>query len=324
MPHRLTLSIVGFVAVGALFTGSRSIGASLPRDSSVSPGARAIQPRTRTVIVSAIDKNGSAVADLQADELQMKQGGKTLEVVGARPADTPLRIALIVADGGTGAFQLGLATFMQKLLGRAEFALISVIVQPEQVVDYSADAGVLSAGLSRLGRRQRERGAQLMEAIQDATREIRREAKRPVIVVMRIGVEATTAIAGKDLRDELRKSGAILYVISTAGAQRPAPSQIRGTDAVSVQQGQMRDAELAEAASNLALVLGDGSKESGGRHDEVVSTSLVSSLEHVADELLHQYEITYVVPDGVKPSDKLSVSSKRKGVDVHAPSRLPN
>ena len=163
-----------------------------------------------------------------------------------------------------------------------------------------------------------------MEAIQDAMTEVRREARRPVIVVMRIGGEATTAISGNDVREQLRKSGAILYVISTAGAQRPAPSQITGTDAVSVQQGQLRDAELADAANNLAQVLGDGSKESGGRHDEVVSTTLVTSLERVADELLHQYEITYTLPDGVKPSDKLSVSSKRKGVTVHAPSRLPN
>ena len=154
--------------------------------------------------------------------------------------------------------------------------------------------------------------------------EVRREARRPVIVVMRIGGEATTAISGNDVREQLRKSGAILYVISTVGAQRAAPSQIRGTDNISVQQGQLRDAELAESASNLALVLGDGSTESGGHHDEVVSTTLVTSLERVADELLHQYEITYTLPDGVKPSDKLSVSSKRKGVTVHAPSRLPN
>jgi len=163
-----------------------------------------------------------------------------------------------------------------------------------------------------------------MEAIQDATTEVRREARRSVIVVMRIGGEAMTAISGNDVREQLRKSAAILYVISTAGAQRAAPSQIRGTDNVSVQQGQLRDSELAESASNLALVLGDGAKDSGGHHDEVVSTTLVTSLERVADELLHQYEITYAVPDGAKPGDKLSVSSKRKGVTVHAPSRLPN
>jgi VWFA-related protein len=313
--------------VGAIVAGSNSSGLagspSTPRISLASLRASAVQPRTRTVCVSATDKNGSAVRDLQADEFQVKAGGKTLEIVSVRPATSPLRIALIVADAGTGAFQLGLAHFMQNLLGHAEFALISVIVQPETVIDYSTDAGKLSAALDRLGRRGVQRGAQLMEAIQDATKDVRRETKRPVIVVMRIGGEATSAMTGNDVREQLRKSGAILYVISTLGAQRPAPSQITGTDAVSVQQGQLRDAELADAANNLAQVLGDGSKDSGGRHDEVVSTTLVTSLERVADELLHQYEITYALPDGVKPGDKLSVSSKRKGVTVHAPARLP-
>jgi VWFA-related protein len=307
MLHPLTSFIVDLAVAAALVTGAAG-----------SP----IEQRTRTVYASATDKNGSAVTDLQPDEFQVKQGGKTLEVVSARPATTPLRIALIVADAGTGAFQLGLATFMQKLLRRAEFALISVIVQPETVIDYSTDAVKLSSALGRLGRRGTQRGAQLMEAIQDATKDVQRETTRPVIVVMRIGGEATTPIAGNDVREQLRKSGAILYVISTVGAQRPAPSQIRGTDAVSVQQGQLRDAELADSANNLAQVLGDGSKESGGHHDEVVSTTLVTSLERVADELLHQYEITYALPDGVKPSDKLSVSSKRKGVTVRAPNRV--
>jgi hypothetical protein len=46
------------------------------------------------------------------------------------------------------------------------------------------------------------------------------------------------------------------------------------------------------------------------------------ALEQLADELLHQYEITYTLPDGVAPNEKLSVSSKRKGVTVRAPSRL--
>jgi hypothetical protein len=48
------------------------------------------------------------------------------------------------------------------------------------------------------------------------------------------------------------------------------------------------------------------------------------TVEQVAEELLHQYEIKYAVPDGMKPGDKISVTTKRKGVTVHAPSRVPN
>lgn len=285
--------------------------------------ASARQAPTRVVYVSATGKNGGAVGDLQPADVELKAGGKRQEILSVRPATAPLRIALVDADGGTGAFQLAIAHFMQKLLGHAEFALTSVIRQPERIVDYSADAPTLSAGVSRLGARGRDRGAQLMEAIVGALKDVRVEGKRAVIVVMRVGGENPTDLSGKDVREQLERSGAILYVMSTLGATRSTPSQIRGSDAVSVQQGQLHDAEYADASNNLAQVLGDGSRDSGGRNEQIISTTLVPMLEGVADELLHQYEVTYSITEGVKSGDKLSVSSKRKDVSVRAPSRLP-
>ena len=128
-------------------------------------------------------------------------------------------------------------------------------------------------------------------------------------------------MSGDDVREQLRKSGAILYVVSTVGAQRAAPSQARA--GISNEQAQLRADEDADGALNLAQVLGDGAAESGGRHDQVISTTLVPALEQVAAELLNQYQITYVRPQGGKPNDKISVTSKRKGVTVRAPARLP-
>jgi hypothetical protein len=233
-----------------------------------------------------------------------------------------MRIALVVSDAGTGGFQGGIATFIQKLSGHAEFALISLLVQPETVVDYSSETGILRAGLQRLGARGLQRGAQLLETIQEVAKHVRREATRPVIVVVRVGGEASTTISGRDVREQLRKSGAILYVISTVGAQRSAPSAAR--EGISTEQAQLHDDEAVESAHNLGLVLGDGSRESGGRHDQVISTTLIPTLEQLADELLNQYVLTCVLPDGVKPTDRLSVSSKRKGITIRSPSRLPN
>jgi hypothetical protein len=311
MPNSLTSSVVGFVVVSALVTGTSS-----------SVAANGAAQSSRTVYVTALDKKGNAVTDLQAAEFEVKVGGKRLEVMSAEPARVPMRIALLVSDAGTGGFQGGLANFIQKLLGRAEIALTSVLVQPETVVDYSAESSALKAGLRRLGARGLERGAQLLEAIQAATKHVRREGTRPVIVVVRVGGEASTTLSGRDVREQLRKSGAILYVVSTVGAQRSAPSYAR--QGISTEQAQLHDDEAVESAHNLGLVLGDGSRESGGRHDQVISTTLIPTLEQLADELLNQYVLTCVLPDGVKPTDKLSVSSKRKGVTLRAPSRLAN
>lgn len=311
MPHRSSTSpIVGLVVVSAVVLGSRSIG--------MVAGA---SQTTNTVHVSVADKSGSGVADMQAADFELKVGGKTRDIVTARPAVVPLRITILVSDAGTGGFQQGLANFMQKLLGRAEFSLVSVIVQPETVVDYTGEAGVLSEGLRRLGTRGTQRGAQLMDAIQQAVKNGRHAGRRPVILVVRVGAEAPTTTSGNDVREQLRKSGAQLYVVSTVGAQRLPLSQAR--PGISSEQAQLRADEDTDGALNLAQVLGDGATESGGRHDQVVSTTLVPALERIAGELLNQYEITFVREDG-KPGDKLSVSSKRKGITVRAPSRLPN
>ena len=308
MSNSLTSSVVGFAIVSALVTGA-------------SPNVGAAES-SRTVYVTAIDKQRNPVTDLQAAEFEVKIGGKKIEVISAGRAQAPMRIALLVSDAGTGGFQGGMANFIQKLLPHAEFALISVLVQPETVVDYSSDSGILRAGLRRLGPRGLQRGAQLLETIQDATKHVRREGTRPVIVVVRVGGEASTALSGEFVREQLRKSGAILYVFSTVGAQRSAPSQAR--QGLSAEQAQLRDDEDVESALNLGRVLGDGSRESGGRHDQVLSTTLIPTLEQLADELRNQYALTCVLPDGVRPTDKLSVSLKRKGVTVRAPSRLPN
>jgi hypothetical protein len=300
--------------VRVVFAGAMIAGASLLCVTA------AVAQTNRTLHVSAIDRKGVPVTDLQAADFEAKVGGKKLEVINLAPAETPMRIAVLVADAGTGGFQGGIASFIQTLSGRAEFALISVVLQPEIVVDYSSDSVMLRTGLGRLGSRGLQRGAQLLEAIQDAAKHVRREGTRPVIVVLRVGGEALSTTSGTDVRDQLRKSGAILYVMSTVGAQRPAPSQAR--EGLSNEQAQLHDDEAVESAHNLGVVLGDGSKESGGRHDQILSTTLSTILKQLADELRNQYALTCVVPVGAKLTDKLSISSKRKGVTIHAPARL--
>ncbi|MFL6281360.1 MAG: hypothetical protein ACJ731_14690 [Vicinamibacterales bacterium] len=317
MSYGLKSSVVGAAAIVVLAGAPDVPARAAPRQTIV----------TRTIYATVTDKNDTPVTDMQATDFEIKAGGKAAEIVSVASPRIPLRIALLVADQGTGAFQRGTAQFMQKLLGHvpAEFALYSIVVQPEKIVDFSHDGAELTAGLTRLGPRGRQTGtAQLLEAIQEVTKEVQHEDRRPVIVVMRLGGEGPTTLSGSDVRDQLRKSGAVLYVISGAGAQGSAPPQARGTDAVSVQQGQLRDQELTEGQFALNQVLGDGAKESGGRHDQVVTTTHAKAVEQIAEELLHQYEIKYAVPDGVKPSEKLSVTTKRKGATVHAPSRLPN
>jgi hypothetical protein len=305
---------VALTAVAGLLLSELVIG-------SPAPFATARQREFQTIYVTALDRDGRPVTDLQAADFAVKAGNKSLDIVRAEPAQMPLRIAVIVADGGTGGFQQALGNFMQKLLGHAEFSLISVIVQPDVVVDYASEGAVLRDGLRRLGPRGRQAGAQLMEAIRDAAGTVRQDGRRAAILVLRVGSEANTPLPGDQVRELLRRSGALLHVVSTLGAQRRPASSAR--PGISSEQAQMEDNDTATSILNLGQVLGDGAKESGGRHDQVVSTTLVPALERVADELLHQYSVTCVLPDGAKPGDRLSVSATRKGGKLQAPARLP-
>lgn len=288
--------------------------------------ARAVQTVKHTVYVSVLDKDRVPVSDMQAAEFEVKEGGKTAEILSVKRSTTPLRIAIIDSDAGTGAYQQGLLQFMQKLLDRAEFSITSVLVQPQKLQDYTAEVSLLSKALDGLGKRGTQRGAQLMEAINDATKTVAVPGKRGVILVTRYGGEGTSSLSPKDVRDNLKKSGAILYVLSIKGMDRvtatPPTNGARLGNAVQ-QQMDLRNDEVNEGRFNLQLVLGDGSRESGGRHDEIVAISMARSVEAVADELLSQYEIVYAVPAGAKSGDKLSVSSKRKSVSVSAPTTAP-
>jgi len=293
-------------------------------------GVEARQTRTRILYASA-DIKGAPVNDLQPAEIELKIGGKTATIAGVRQAQAPLRIALLVSDAGNGGFQAGIAQLLQKLLGKAEFAFTSIIVQPEKIQDYVSDAGTLNAALRRVGPRGKQFGSQLMEAILETTKTVRgepkeipSEEKRPVIVVMRVGAESPTPITSDEVREQLRKSRAILYVFSTVNADRRGTAVQDGMTAMQQQQAQLRDDESTSAALHLGTVLGDGAKDSGGRHDSIVSTTVVPTFERLADELLNQLEITYELPAGVKPTDKIAISSKRKNVTVRAPARLPN
>jgi hypothetical protein len=55
---------------------------------------------------------------------------------------------------------------------------------------------------------------------------------------------------------------------------------------------------------------------------QILGTTIVPEMQRIAAELVNQYEISYTLPPGVAPSDRISVSSKRQGVTVRAPSRF--
>jgi hypothetical protein len=134
-----------------------------------------------------------------------------------------------------------------------------------------------------------------------------------VIIALTVGGEEHSTLPAHHVLDKLRLSGAALHVIVVVN------STLRS------QSNPSTPGALLGENMNLGEVLGDGPKQSGGHREEVIAAaSIAGGLQQLAESLKQQYIIEYTLPDGVRPSDKLSVSVKRKGVTVRAPTRIPD
>lgn len=249
----------------------------------------------RTVYFSALDAKDAPVTDLTAADLAVKEGGKDRAIASVQSATAPMYVSILVDDAGTGAFQSAVAQFIETMQGHAQFAIRAFNPQPSRLTDFTADAGALQAAINGIGPRGRvvTVGEQMMEAVSEAAKELQqRKAVRAAIVVLTVGGEQAQSHEAEPALDAVRNSGASLNVVHLAGLE-------------------------------LGQVLGDGPKRSGGMIQQIGGGVVPGPvLAKVADSLLHQYVLTYTLPDGVKPNEKFSLTTSRRGVTLLAPSRL--
>ena len=288
--------------VGVLLLLSCAVAASQPA------------PLSRTVYLTVTDRAGQPVQDLVADDLEIKEGGKRVIIEAAGRASEPLQLNIIVDDNGTGFFRAALARFVQRLEGRAVMALSSVVGQTMKLVESTASVERMMTAIATLNARPgTPDGGQLLEGISEAAIELRKaEAQRPVIIALTVGGQEHSTVGSDFVLDQIRKSGAALHVFSVA------TSALRST---MVEQAPR---DLLQENMHLQRVLGDGPKQSGGRHQVIVaSAGTLAALQHLASELTTQYRVTYRLPSGAKRSERLNVTSRRKDIIIRAPAKLP-
>ena len=273
------------------------------------------QAQTRRVYVTALDRSGAVVTNLTAADIEVKEGGKTREVVALKPATGPLQVAVIVDDNGTGFFRVPVARFIEALLGRAEFSIITVAGQPLKLTPFTPNSDVLREAVAQLNARPASPdGGQLLAGISEAAIDFeRRSVERPIILALTVGGEEHAPLPPHHVLEQLRKSGAALHVVSVLG------NQLRSTTQAN------RAGDLLNENLGLNEVLGDGPKRSGGRREEIPAIAgAATGLQQLADALKQQYVVEYALPEGVKPSDRFSVSTKRRDVTLRAPTHIPN
>jgi hypothetical protein len=131
---------------------------------------------------------------------------------------------------------------------------------------------------------------------------------RPVIVLATIEQGQSTEVNPESTLSQIAKSKAQVWTVSIEPARsQPAPKA-----------NSLRD------FSGRSQIIGDGPWQSGGRRVPILTLpGFETGLQQVADDLSSQYLITYILPDGVRTSDRISVSLKRPGVTLRAPNRVP-
>jgi hypothetical protein len=248
------------------------------------------------VYFTATDAKGAPVTDLTAADVTVKEGGKDRPVVSVKPAPAPMQIAVIVDDAGGGGYQAAVVQLIQNLLDRAHFSMRVLSPQAILIQDDTRDVEALKAAISKIGQRGRIQvdPDQLVEGINEAAKMLQsRKAARPAIVVMTVAGDNAQTANIDNVMDRLRDSRAMLNVLHVPN-------------------------------TSVGRLLGDGPKQTGGRSEVVGSINgLGPAMAKIIDHLKYQYELIYSLPDGVKPDQRFSMATSRKGVTVTAPTRIP-
>jgi hypothetical protein len=135
-------------------------------------------------------------------------------------------------------------------------------------------------------------GNYLLDGIIEVSKGIKkRESTRPVIVAVTTEGPELSDRFYQNVLEPLRASGAAFHLI------------VVGTPRNNDQ--------------DRAVVLDQGTRETGGRYDNVLTgTALPSRMKQVAAELTHQFYVTYARPQSLIPPEQVTVSAVKAGLTV--------
>ena len=269
----------------------------------------------RNVYIAATDEKGAPAADLTPQELTVKEDGASRNVLDVGPATEPMQIVLLIDDSGPGIRDIreGVASFVRIVQDSAEVAIVTTAKQNTVLVDFTSDRGALLNAVNRLTSRTTS-GGYLLDAIQESARTlVRREARRPVIVVLALEGTEYSNVAAAQVLEDVRRSGAIVHVVSVGKPRMKTMTSWnqRPTDSVH---------EALDETMARSSVFAEATRRSGGRLEQVgQATGIPTRLSEIAYELRDQLVVTYVRPQSAKPAEKIEVTVKRRGVKVRAP-----
>ncbi len=263
------------------------------------------QTQERTIYASVVDKQDAPVTGLTTGAFIVREDDIAREVLRVSPATAPMQIALLVdtsqaIDNYLIDFRTGVQKFIKRMAGKNEIMLMGFGERPTQLVDFTRDGARLEKAMGSVFARQGS-GTYLLEAIIDASKALRRhKAARPHIVVVAARGPEFSEHHHTNVVDAVREAGATLHTLMLQRRSGAAATN---------------DREEQE----LQLTVDDGTRLSGGRRDDILTTMAIGDrMEALAGELENQYQITYARPPKLIPPKTVEVSTKRTDVTVRA------
>ncbi len=218
--------------------------------------AQAIQ---KSLFVSAVDQARAPGPDLRPSDLVVREDNVSREILRIVPADEPMQVAILVDTSESARefiadIRRALPQLVEALLvadRRNDITIIGVGSRPTILADYTRDRAQLQKGIDLIWP-QTDSGSYLLNGLIEVTQGFKkREATRPVIIAITTEGPEFSTRAYDLVRTPLKESGAASYALVVGPSSE----------------------DVSDDARNRALVLGQGTHDSGGARESVLATS---------------------------------------------------
>jgi hypothetical protein len=278
------------------------------------PRGEQAAPQSRTIYVSIIDKaSGKPIPGLTAADFKVRDG-KDREITSVSVPTTRAKLTVLVEEAlaPDTTTRQAILEFSKRMIKNADISIVSAGNRNTAVVPFTDDLQKILAGLNSITMVQTRQSTQMADGIYETAKLLQElKPERPIIVAIALEVPIQSGESADNVLNSLRLSRAVLEVVAvelprgaSQGPPQGAPSS--GLDTV-----------------ETSKVIGEGPKQSGGRRIGLTSPRAIpQALMDVANDLEAQYAITYAIPAGEKPQDRISVSTTKKNVTLLAPNRV--
>jgi len=267
----------------------------------LAPAALRAQALQRSIYASALDQSGAPVPNLGPMDFVVREDKVAREILSVAPATDPMQIALLVDNSQAGEqftrdYREALPAFINAIAAdesgaRHQIAIITLAERPTINTAYTFDFQQAVKGANRIFGTPGS-GSYLLDGIIETSQDIKKKnLTRPVIVAITTEGPELSDRQYMTVIEPLRASGASLNVVTV---------------------GNPRNNNY-----DRSVVIDMGTRDTGGRNDVLMTGSaLASRMRQIANELTHQYRVTYARPDTLIPPDQVTIAAAKPGLTV--------